>query len=101
MRENIRRTDHFHLRRQALLGDLLTQVPDRESPLQRAEANIDRFADPTGKQAGRLMMAKDNREMVTANDVVYIDLGGEDNVKARRLPDDLSPARHRQHHPRR
>jgi len=26
-------------------------------------------------------MAKDNREMLTANDVVYIDLGGEDNVK--------------------
>ena len=65
-----------------LLGDLLTQIPHRESPLQRAEGNMDRYADPTGKQVGRLMMAKDNREMLTANDVVYIDLGGEDNVKA-------------------
>jgi hypothetical protein len=64
------------------LGDLLTRMPDRESPLQRAETNVDRFADPNGKQVGRLMMAKENREMVTRNDVVYIDLGGEDNVKA-------------------
>lgn len=65
----------------ALLGDLLVEIPPRESPLQRAEANLDRFADPSGKQVGRLMMARDNRELLTRNDVVYIDLGGEDNVK--------------------
>lgn len=64
----------------ALLGDLLAPIPDRESPLQRAEANLDRFADPSGKQTGRLMMAKDNREMVTRNDIVYIDLGTEDKI---------------------
>jgi hypothetical protein len=65
-----------------LLGDLLTQIPDRDSPLQRPENNVERFVDPTHKQTGRLMMARDNREMVTRNDVVYIDLGVEDNVKA-------------------
>ena len=65
----------------ALLGDLLVDIPVRESPLQRAEGNLDRFADPSGKQTGRLMMAKDNRELLTKNDIVYIDLGGEDNVK--------------------
>ena len=66
-----------------LLGDLLTPIPDRESPLQRAETTVlDRYADPSGKQIGRLMMAKDNREMVTRNDIVYIDLGSEDQVKA-------------------
>lgn len=65
----------------ALLGDLLVDVPLRESPLQRSESQFDRFADPSGKQTGRLMMAKDNREMLTKNDIVYIDLGGEDNVK--------------------
>lgn len=67
----------------ALLGDLVVDIPVRESPLQRAAtaANIDRFADPSGKQVGRLVMAKDNREMLARNDVVYIDLGGEDNVK--------------------
>src|SRR5688572_33001369 len=65
----------------ALLGDLLVDIPVRESPLQRAETNLDRFADPSNKQVGRLMMAKDNRELLTKNDIVYIDLGGEDNVK--------------------
>lgn len=64
----------------ALLGDLLAPVPDRESPLRRAEGNLDRFADPTGKQTGRLMMAQDGREMVTQNDIVYIDLGSEDKI---------------------
>jgi len=65
----------------ALLGDLLAPIPDRESPLQRAETNLDQYADPTGKQNGRLIMAKDNREMVTRDDIVYIDLGSEDQVK--------------------
>jgi hypothetical protein len=65
----------------ALLGDLIVEVPVRESPLQRAEGNLDRFVDPSGKQVGRLMMARDNREMLTERDIAYIDLGGEDNVK--------------------
>jgi len=64
-----------------LFGDLLAPIPDRESPLHRSYENIDRFAEPTGKQTGRLMMAKDGREMVTSSDIVYIDLGAEDQVK--------------------
>jgi len=64
----------------ALLGDLLSPVPDRESPLQRAESNLNRYADPSGKQTGRLMMAKDSRETLTRNDIVYIDLGSEDQI---------------------
>ncbi len=66
---------------EALLGDLVAPVPDRVSPLQRSAGNLDLFADPSGKQYGRLMMAKDNREMVTRNEIVYIDLGSEDQVK--------------------
>jgi hypothetical protein len=66
---------------EALLGDLVAPVPDRESPLERSAGVLDVFADPTGKQTGRLMMAKDNREMVTRNEIVYIDLGTEDQVK--------------------
>ena len=65
----------------ALLGDLLVDIPSREAPMQRPDANLDRFVDPTNKQVGRLMMARDNRELLTRNEVVYIDLGGEDNVK--------------------
>jgi hypothetical protein len=59
-------------------------VPDRESPLQRAEA-ISMFSPIRQvKQTGRLMWRKTIREMVTRNDVVYIDLGSEDIGKARR-----------------
>jgi len=63
-----------------LLGDILVPIPYRESPLERSEVQLDRFADPSGKAIGRLMMARDSREMVTTNDVVYIDLGSEDHV---------------------
>ena len=63
-----------------LLGDLLLPIPYRESPLQRAEIEFDRFAEPSGKARGRLMMARDNRETVAVNDVVYVDLGSEDKV---------------------
>ena len=65
----------------ALLGDLLAPVPARESPIQRADGNLDVFSNPSGKSTGRLIMGKDNREMITRNDIVYIDLGSEDQVK--------------------
>ena len=64
-----------------LFGDLLAPIPDRVSPVQRSYENVNRFAEPSGKQTGRLMMAKDSREMVTRSDIVYIDLGAEDQVK--------------------
>jgi hypothetical protein len=63
-----------------LLGDILVPIPYRESPVERAEIQLNRFADPSGKAIGRLMMARDNKEMVTTNDVVYVDLGSEDHV---------------------
>ncbi|MDX6709095.1 MAG: hypothetical protein QOH96_111 [Blastocatellia bacterium] len=63
-----------------LLGDLVVGIPDRVSPLERSEANLDLFADPTGKQTGRLMMSRDGHETLTKNAVVYIDLGSEDKV---------------------
>src|SRR5258708_15075205 len=65
-----------------MLGDLPLPLPNRVSPTQRAETTLDRFADPSGKQIGRLMMARDGREMVTRPDVVFIDLGSEDNINA-------------------
>lgn len=65
-----------------LLGDLLTEVPSRVSPVVRSEGPLDRFAAPSGKQTGRIMMARHGREMMSRNDIVYIDLGAEDNVAA-------------------
>jgi hypothetical protein len=65
-----------------LLGDLLRQVNNRVAPLERTEVVLDRFAEPTGKQRGRIVLAQDAREVLTKNQIVYIDLGAEDNVKA-------------------
>lgn len=65
-----------------LLGDLLRQINNRVAPVERSEITLDRFADPTGKQRGRIVFARDAREMLSRNQVVYIDLGAEDNVKA-------------------
>lgn len=63
-----------------LLGDLLTDVPARTSPTRRPETVLDRFSAPSGKQTGRVMMTRGGREMPTTNDIIYIDLGGEDHI---------------------
>jgi hypothetical protein len=64
-----------------LLGDLLRSVPYRVSPPAGDTADIDRFADPTGKQNGRIVLAREAREMISRHHIVYIDLGKEDNLK--------------------
>ncbi|HEX7998191.1 MAG TPA: hypothetical protein VF528_07365 [Pyrinomonadaceae bacterium] len=65
-----------------LNGDLIQPSPQRLSPSERTEVKLDRFADPTGKQRGRIILARDSREMVSRNQIVFIDLGAEDNMKA-------------------
>ena len=64
-----------------LLGDLLRRVPPRTLPTLRADALLDHFAEPTGKQSGRIILARDSREQVSLDQIVFIDLGAEDNVK--------------------
>lgn len=64
-----------------LVGDLLRPAQERPVPAARAEAVLDRFAEPTGKQTGRLVLARDGREIVSRDDVVFIDLGAEDGMK--------------------
>lgn len=64
-----------------LLGDLLVPVTDRVVPDQRQEAPLNRFADPSGKATGRIVLARDNQEVVSRDQIVYIDLGAEDGVK--------------------
>jgi hypothetical protein len=63
-----------------LLGDLLTGLPDRVSPVAKSDLTIDRFSDPNGKPTGRVMMARDGREMVSVGDLIYIDIGAEDQA---------------------
>lgn len=64
-----------------LVGDLLRTTQERSSPQARTETALDRFAEPTGKQIGSLVLTRDGREMVSRDDVVYVDLGAEDGVK--------------------
>lgn len=64
-----------------LLGDLLRADPQRVAPTRRdEEGNLDRFAAPSGEQNGRIVLAQDGREAVSRDQIVYIDLGREDNV---------------------
>lgn len=64
-----------------LMGDLLRPEPQRVAPLTRQEEKLDRFADPSGKQRGRIVLARDSREALSRDQIVFIDLGAEDNVK--------------------
>jgi hypothetical protein len=64
-----------------LLGDMLRPYAPSEVPSARAEGTLDIFAEPTGKQTGRIVLARDGRESLSRDDVVFIDLGAEDNVR--------------------
>lgn len=64
-----------------LLGDLLRGVPYRVSPPAGETGDLDRFADPSGKANGRIVLARDGRELLSRDQIVYIDLGTEDNLK--------------------
>ena len=64
-----------------LLGDLVQPIEQRTSPMFRQKEPLDVFADPSGKASGRIFMARDGRELLGREQVVYIDLGAEDRVQ--------------------
>jgi len=64
-----------------LLGDLLRHAPRRTPPVVETADEFDRFADPAGKPTGRIVAARDYREMISRDQIVYVDLGAEDNVR--------------------
>lgn len=64
-----------------LLGDLLEPMPQRTAPVFKARPALDIFAPPTGKATGRIVLARDAQELIGREQIVYIDLGREDNVK--------------------
>lgn len=65
-----------------LLGDLVELVPLRRSPaVNDSNKPLDRFADPSGKATGRVVMGRDSQQMLTRDQIAYIDLGADDNVK--------------------
>jgi hypothetical protein len=64
-----------------LLGDLVLPWSNRTSPAYVARPMLDRFADPSGKAVGRLFMGRDSQEMISRDQIVYVDLGAEDRVQ--------------------
>ncbi|MGQ0542774.1 MAG: hypothetical protein ACT4O9_13115 [Blastocatellia bacterium] len=63
-----------------LLGDLVQPAQQRTSPMHKQRPALDLYSDPNGKAMGRLFMGRDNQEMLTRDQIVYVDLGAEDNV---------------------
>ncbi|MGD9561195.1 MAG: hypothetical protein AB7F88_04275 [Pyrinomonadaceae bacterium] len=64
-----------------LLGDLVVPASQRTSPVHQARGPLELFAAPSGKATGRLFMARDGQETVSSDQIVYIDLGAEDNLQ--------------------
>ena len=64
-----------------LLGDLVQPIPSRTSPIFQQRPMLNVFADSTGKTNGRIFMARDGQELLGREQIVYVDLGTEDNVK--------------------
>jgi hypothetical protein len=65
-----------------LLGDLLQPMETRVAPTYTQRPALDVFAEASGKAVGRIVMAREAREVLGTEQIVYIDLGSEDNVKA-------------------
>ncbi len=63
-----------------LFGDLVTPMTERQSPMFSKRAPLDLYADPSGKATGKIVMSREGREMIGSEEIVYIDLGREDNV---------------------
>ena len=63
-----------------LIGDLIQPTQRRWSPPHTPMPEINRFGDASGKATGRVIMARDLTEMLTRDMIVYVDLGGEDDM---------------------
>ena len=64
-----------------LLGDLVQPMPQRTSPMHQARGPLDLYGDPSGKAMGRIFMARDSQEALSREQIVYVDLGADDNVQ--------------------
>lgn len=63
-----------------LLGDLVQLIEKRNSPVHEQRPPLDRFADPSGKASGRILMSRDGAEMLSRDFIAYVDLGADDNL---------------------
>lgn len=64
-----------------LLGDLVQPVQKRENPLFSERPALDIFSESSGKASGRIFMARDGQEMVSREQIIYVDLGADNSVQ--------------------
>jgi hypothetical protein len=83
------------------LGDLLRAFEERRAPAYDARQPLPRYEPPSGKTTGRIVLQRDQKEMLSPRDVVYIDLGKDNGVSVgdrftifRQTPDDANPVRY-------
>lgn len=79
------------------LGDLLVTLQERRAPETDVNEPLPRYQPTSGQQPGRIVLQREQREHIGPRDVVYIDLGAENGVKAgdkftifRNKPDDAN-----------
>ena len=64
-----------------LMGDLLVPLQTREGLTTQARPKLDTFAESSGKSSGRIVLARDGQEMISSNQIVFVDLGEDNDVK--------------------
>lgn len=63
-------------------GDVVEPFAERETPELKSEANFDRLAPPSGRKKGLIVIAKGYGIISGTNDIVYVNLGSKQGVKA-------------------
>jgi len=63
-------------------GDVVEPFVEREVPEFKSEAGFDRLAAPSGKKKGRVVVTKGYGIASGTNDIVYVNLGSKQGVKA-------------------
>lgn len=64
-----------------LMGDLLLPLETRDGLTTQARRKLDTFAESSGKASGRIVLARDGQEMVTTNQIVFVDMGENNDLK--------------------
>jgi hypothetical protein len=82
VKEKVSVAEVVHSCEMMLLGDLLKPAGVISAPPAREARATESFVMPSGKPRGHIVLARDAREMVSLDQIVYIDLGTEDNLHA-------------------
>ena len=77
------------------IGDLMRAFEERRAPATNVSQPLPRYEPTSGQKAGRIVLQREQKEMIAPRDVVYIDLGKDSGVNVgdrftiyRNQPDD-------------